>query len=70
MSEAPVEETQGRSGEGPGFAFGAARTREPVHWTALLRIGLIVTVVASGLAAALYYLGVLIKVQLDRVLGS
>ena len=57
-------------GDGSGFAFQATRIREPIHWAAVLRIGLIVTFVAAMLAASLYYLGYLIKAQLDRVLGS
>jgi len=70
MAEAPEAEAVAGAGERPGFVFGVSRARRPVHWAALLRIGFIVAVVASALAAALYYLGVLVKVQLDRVLGS
>ncbi|HEX9822887.1 MAG TPA: hypothetical protein VGB51_00630 [Actinomycetota bacterium] len=68
MAEAP--EGVAGAGKRPGFVFGRSHARQAVHWTALIRIGLIVTLVASALAAALYYLGLLVKVQLDRVLGS
>ena len=69
MADAPDDEGPPPA-DAAGFAFKAARVREPIQWMAVLRIGGIVAAVAAALAAGLYYVGVLIKAQIDRVLGS
>jgi hypothetical protein len=66
----PAEAEHAALDDRPGFAFRSARARRPVQWMAMLRIGLIVAIVAGALAAGLYYVGVLITAQIDRVLGS